>query len=77
MFSFVFSFRFSKRRNDEYVSELFMCGSRWGTGGPDPPENSQKYRVFSNTDPDPIKKHKFTKPAFNVRSTSACQRNAI
>ena len=25
-----------------------------GTGGPDPPEKSQKYRVSYNTDPDPL-----------------------
>ena len=39
----------------------FMCGSRGGGGGgaggpdpPPPPEKSQKYRVFSNTGPDPL-----------------------
>ena len=26
-----------------------------GTGGPDPPRKSQKYRFLSNTDPDPLK----------------------
>ena len=26
-----------------------------GTGGPDPPRKSQKYRFFSNTGPDPLK----------------------
>ena len=33
-----------------------MGGSRGGTGGPDPPEKSKKYRVsfLSNTDPDPL-----------------------
>ena len=30
-----------------------------------------------NSDPDPLKNHKVTKPAFNVGPTSACQRNAI
>ena len=32
---------------------------RSGTGGPDPPEKSQKYRFPSNVDLDPLK---FTKP---------------
>ena len=37
----------------------------WGTGGPDPPGKSQKYRVFSNTGPDPLENHKATRPAFH------------
>ena len=37
-----------------------------GTGGPDPPEKSQKFRIFSNTGPDPLKNHKTTMPEFNV-----------
>ena len=32
---------------------------------------------LSNTGPDPLKNHKSTKPAFNVGSSSARQRNAI
>ena len=34
-----------------------MCGSRGGggTGGPDPPRKSQKYRYFSHTGPDSLK----------------------
>ena len=39
--------------------------------------NHKKYRVFSNTGPDPLKNHKATKPAFNVGQSSARQRNAI
>ena len=43
-----------------------------GTGGQDPPEKSQKYRVFvSNTGTDPLENHKATKAAFNVRLSSA------
>ena len=30
-----------------------------------------------NAGPDPLKNHKDTNPAFNVRPSSACQRNAI
>ena len=36
------------------------------TGGP-PPEKLQKYKGLSNTGLDPLKNHKATKPAFNVR----------
>ena len=47
--------------------KTFMGGSRGvGTGGPNPPEKSQKYRFFSNIGPDRLKNHKATKPAFNV-----------
>ena len=50
-----------------------------GTVGPDPPEKSQKYRVFLQyyTDPDPLTNHKATKPEFNVGPSSARQRNTI
>ena len=50
-----------------------MGGSREGTGGPDPPEKSQKY---INIGPNPLKKYKATKPAFYVGPSSARQRNA-
>ena len=33
--------------------------------------------LISNTDPDPLKNHKVTKPVFNVGPSSARQRNAI
>ena len=48
-----------------------------GIWGPDPPEKSQKYRVFCKSGPDPLKNHKATKPAFNVGPSSAHQQNAI
>ena len=32
-----------------------MRGSRGGTGGPNPPGKSQKYRDFSSTGPGPLK----------------------
>ena len=50
------------------------------TGGPDPPpplKNHKNIGFLSNTGPDPLKNHKATKPAFNVRPSSARQRNAI
>ena len=55
-----------------------MRGSRGGTGGPDPHLNNHKNIEFlSYTGPDPLKFSKTTKPAFNVGSSSARQRNAI
>ena len=49
-----------------------MGGSRVGTGGSDPPEKSQKIRVFrSNTG------QISTKPAFNVGPSSANLGKAI
>ena len=44
---------------------------------PTPPEKSQNIRFLSNTDPDPLKNRKATKPDTNVGSSSAGQRNAI
>ena len=44
---------------------------------PPPPENHKNIGFLSNTGPDPIKIHKATKPAFNVRPSSARQRDAI
>ena len=53
---------------------LDMGGSRWGTGGLDPPlKNHKNIGFISNTDPDPHKNHK----AFNVGPSSARQQNAI
>ena len=54
-----------------------MCGSRGGTGGLDPPEKSQNIGFLSNTGSDHLTNHEATKPVFNVRPTSARQRNAI
>ena len=48
-----------------------------GTGGPDPPENHQNMGVFNNVCPDLLNNYKDTKPAFNVGTSSAHQRNAI
>ena len=63
---------------------FFMRGSRGkrrrGTGPPPPPRviSKKKNKGFlSNTDPDPFKNHKATKPAFNVGPSSARQPNAI
>ena len=51
-----------------------MCGSRGGTGGPDPLlKNHRNIGFLSNTGPDLLKNHKATKPAFNVGSSSAHQ----
>ena len=45
-----------------------MRGSKGVAGGPDPPppENHKNIGFIGNTDPDPVKIHKATKPAFNV-----------
>ena len=60
-----------------YISDS-MGGSKRGTGVRIPPLNNHRYIGFpSNIDPDPLKIHKATKPAFNVGSSLACQRNAI
>ena len=50
-----------------------MCGSRGGTGGPDPMENHKNIGFLSITGLDPLKNHKATKPAFNVGLSSARQ----
>ena len=45
-----------------------------GAGGPDPPpEKSQNIGFLTNSDPDPLKNHKATEPAFNVGPSSARQ----
>ena len=57
-----------------------MGGSREGGQGvrtPPPLKDYKNIGFLSNTDPDPLKNHKATKPAFNVRPLSARQRNAI
>ena len=48
-----------------------MGGSRGGTRGSDPPENSQNKGFLSNAGPDPLKNHEAIKPAFNVGPSSA------
>ena len=37
-----------------------------GSGPPPPPESKKNMGFLSNTDPDPLKNHKATKPAFNL-----------
>ena len=55
-----------------------MCGSRGGTWGSDPPlKNYKNIGFLGDTGPDPLKKHKATKPAFKVGPPAARQRNAI
>ena len=48
-----------------------------GTGGSDPLKITKNIGFLSNTGPNPLKKYKTTKPAFNVGPSSARQRNAI
>ena len=57
----------------DYLSYMWIHirGSRGGWG------RGKLQKVFSNTGPDPLKNHKATKPALNVGSSSARQRNAI
>ena len=54
-----------------------MGGSRGGDRGyaPHPLKNHQNIGFLSNTGPDPLKNSKAIKPAFNVWSSSARQRN--
>ena len=59
-----------------------MCvwrGGGEGGGGREygpPLKNHKNIGFLSNTGPHPLKNHNTTKPAFNVGSTSARQRNA-
>ena len=49
-----------------------------GVWTPPPPlKNHKNIEFLSNTGPDPLQISKTTKPAFNVGSSSARQRNAI
>ena len=50
---------------------------RGGQGAWTPLKNHKNIGFHSNTGPDPLKKHKDNKPAFNVGPSSARQRNAI
>ena len=56
-----------------------MRRSRGGGGGGTgtPLKNHKNIGFLSNTGPDPFENHKATKPAFNVGSSLAHQRNAI
>ena len=55
----------------------YMGGSRGVTEARIPLENHKNIGFLSNTGPDPLKKHKATKPAFNFWPLSARQRNTI
>ena len=48
-----------------------------GSDPPPPPKNHKNIGFLSNTGPDPLKNHKAAKPAFNVGTSLARQRNAI
>ena len=48
-----------------------------GQGVRTPLKITKNIGFSSNTDPDPLKNRKATKPAFNVGPSSARQRNAI
>ena len=48
-----------------------------GQGIRTPLKNHKNIGFLSSTGPDPLKNHKAAKPAFNVGSSSARQRNAI
>ena len=54
-------------------------GAGGGAGGlsPHPLKYHKNIGFSSNTDPDPLKNHKATKPALNVGSSSVRQRNDI
>ena len=54
-----------------------MHGSRGGDEGSKPLKNHKNIGFLSNTGLDRLKNHKATKLAFNVRPSSAGQRNAI
>ena len=64
------------------ITSHCMPGSRGGDRGSEPPpppplKNHQNIGFLSNTGPDPLKKHKATKPAFNVGPSKARQPNSI
>ena len=46
-------------------------------GGRIPLKNKKNIGFLRNTNPDPLKNHRATKPAFNVGPSSARQRNVI
>ena len=54
-----------------------MHGPEWGTGGLDPTEKSQKYRVSQQYWTGSPEILNASKPALNVRPSSARQQNAI
>ena len=73
---------------DSLTLEMNKCADKEKVGGggggggrgsrpPPPHEKSQNIGFLSITGPNPLKKHKATKPAFTVWPSSARQRNAI
>ena len=64
-----------------HVLNVCPCADPKGEGGAGvrtpPSENHQNIGFLSNTGPDPLKNCKAAKPAFNVRPSSARQRNVI
>ena len=63
----------------ETVWRLINMGGPRGGGGRGPylPEKSQNKGFLFNTCPDSLKNYEATKPAFNVRPSSARQQIAI
>ena len=55
-----------KNTNQRPLSWPTPCAHPEGGQGSEPPEKSQNIWCLSNIDPDPLKNHKATKPAFNV-----------
>ena len=49
----------------------------WGMGSLTPLKNHKNIGFLNNTDPDHIKNHKATKPAFNDRPSSARHFNDV
>ena len=61
----------------DFIHSASCADPEGDMGSRPPPEKSQKYRISSNTGPDPLKNHKATKPAFNVGLSLARHQNAI
>ena len=59
------------------ISDRPSTDPEGGQGIRTPLKNHKYIGFLSNTGPDPLESHKATKPAFNVESSSARQRNAI
>ena len=59
------------------IESCYMCRSRGGTGGPYPPEKSQKYRFSKQYWSGSPENHRATKPAINVGPSSACHHRPV
>ena len=67
---------FTKKCTRNYTAAYAIGRVQRGIGGPDPPPPLKITKnIGSLTGPDPLKNHKATEPAFNVRPLSARQRN--